>query len=67
MNVPLRVYALVVDLHVAGVLELLYPDNDRLRFGIAVKYARIQFRVSDGGRRGSCISNLLVLGAVGCA
>lgn len=34
-NVPLRVYALVVDLHVAGVSEDLYPD-DRLRFGIAM-------------------------------
>lgn len=47
-NVPLRVYALVADLHVAGVSEDLYPD-DRLRFGNAMdlRVFHSRFRMED--------------------
>lgn len=34
MNVPLRVYALVADLHMTRDLEVFYPD-DLVRFGIS--------------------------------
>jgi hypothetical protein len=48
MNVPLRVYALVLDLHMARILEVFYPD-DLVRFGIAMDLRAVSsgFRMRD--------------------